>query len=116
MQGVVPGVRNSDFKGTVTNSQISALALCSGTALGKLQNYFGSLFLIYKMGVTAIGFGGSVITHVGKYFMNGGAVPSGSAPCSLKSSNQQPHSGRALILLSKVHLNFQGPDPLSLFF
>lgn len=36
MAGVVAGVRNSDFKGSVTNSQISALAPQSGTVLGKL--------------------------------------------------------------------------------
>lgn len=51
---VVPGVRTSDSEGTIASSQISALALHSGVALGKLQNCFGSLFLIYKMGVTAI--------------------------------------------------------------
>lgn len=35
--GVVAGIRNSDFNDSVTNSQLSALAPQSGTALGKLR-------------------------------------------------------------------------------
>lgn len=89
MAGAVAGVRNSDFKGSVTNSQISAVAPQSGTVLGKLWLWFS--FLIYKMGVAAIRLLGkcdSIYENAqhSDCFMNGCAVPSGSMAFLLKFS------------------------------